>query len=139
MTRRLTNIGLSFRSMVVSRLLGLLIAALGVLVGLASAFQAGASVEPVGAAQWREPSRLDVPASMATAQQATTVQDSEHRADCPCPATEDDDDDCNEATAVPSRFSFHLSFPAATVDPLLPNDIRPSQGHRAGPEKPPRA
>jgi hypothetical protein len=118
-SEHLTKMSFAFTSKTVPRLLGLFVALLVVLVGLG---------------------RPDIPAAAATVQQATSVPDPDHGADPPLsPAESDDDDDCNEESAAPSRFRFTVSFPKSSFDPLLPCGIRPSQGHGEGPEKPPRA
>jgi hypothetical protein len=51
----------------------------------------------------------------------------------------DDDDDCDESNGAPPQLTVFIAAPAPSLDLLRIDNIGPARGHRAGPEKPPRA
>src|SRR4051812_4218719 len=121
----------------VPRLLSFFVALLLVLVGLGSALANG-SGEPRGDARVNESSLAD--AQGPAVQQGGEVPRSDHGAGSSAPPSEnDDDDDCDEGGAPPTLLSFTAPSPGPFFAPPISCDIQPSQGHGAGPEKPPRA
>jgi hypothetical protein len=121
----------------VPRLFSFFVALLLVLVGLGSALANGSGATSDNA---RKGDTMLGDLHGAAVQQADDVPDPDHAtgssatpSDC-----DDDDNDCDEAGGTPSRLSFTAPFPSSISDPLCSCDIRPSQGHGTGPEKPPR-
>jgi hypothetical protein len=121
----------------VARTLGLLVALLVVLLGLGSTWITSAPSGRSTASS--EAAHLDDRTPAASVEQASDAAHSNGRLDRAALAVESDEDDCDEVAASPVTFTLSIARPTTSFDSLPPNDIRPSQGHGAGPEKPPRA
>jgi len=121
----------------VPRLLSFFVALLLVFVGLGSVLANGSGERRGDARVVNESSLANVQGPAV--QQGGEVPHSDHGAGSSAAPSESDDDDCDEPGTTPTRLSFNAPFPGSMFDPPIACNIRPSQGHGAGPEKPPRA